>query len=235
MKKKILLLEDDMNLGLILSEQLETNGYEVKLCRNGVDGSNEIKVSKYDICVVDIMMPKKDGFTFVKELRGADQKTPVIFLTARSLKEDRIEGFKIGADDYITKPFSFEELLLRIKAILRRVGDVSEKEVVEFNIGKYVFNWEKQTLRSGDQKDVLTSRESDLLKMLCVNMNKITERETVLKNIWGDDTYFNARSMDVYISRIRKFLKDDPDITLQNIHGKGYKLLITQKEIPHIR
>jgi DNA-binding response OmpR family regulator len=177
-------------------------------------------------------MPKKDGFTFVKELRGADQKTPVIFLTARSLKEDRIEGFKIGADDYITKPFSFEELLLRIKAILRRVGNVSEKEVVEFNIGKYVFNWEKQTLRSGDQKDVLTSRESDLLKMLCVNLNKITEREIVLKNIWGDDTYFNARSMDVYISRIRKFLKDDPDITLQNIHGKGYKLLISQKENP---
>jgi DNA-binding response OmpR family regulator len=229
MKKKILLLEDDMNLGLILSEQLETNGYEVKLCRNGVEGSNEYALSKYDICLVDIMMPKKDGFTFVKELRKADQKIPVIFLTAKSLKEDRIEGFKIGADDYITQPFSFEELLLRIKAILRRVNDVPSQEVIEFNIGKYIFNWEKQTLKSGNSKEVLTSKESDLLKILCINMNKITEREFVLKNIWGDDTYFNARSMDVYISKLRKYLKDDPDVTLQNIHGKGYKLMTTQK------
>jgi DNA-binding response OmpR family regulator len=229
MKKRILLLEDDMNLGLILSEQLETNGYEVKLCRNGVEGSNEYAASKYDICIVDIMMPKKDGFTFVRELRKTDQKIPVIFLTAKSLKEDRIEGFKIGADDYITKPFSFEELLLRIKAILRRVNDVPSQEVVEFNIGKYIFNWEKQTLKSGNLKEVLTSRESDLLKILCLNMNKIIEREIVLKNIWGDDTYFNARSMDVYISKIRKFLKDDPDVILQNIHGKGYKLIIAQK------
>ena len=228
MTKKVLLLEDDKNLGFILKEQLEMNGYDVHLSVNGVDGLAAYRKDAYDLCLVDVMMPKKDGFTFVKEVRAQDQSTPIIFLTAKSLKEDRIEGFKIGCDDYITKPFSVEELMLRLQAVLRRSMQPEEKQQLQtqFRIGTYSFDYERQvlTLRSGEQK--LTGKESDLLRLLCLNLNRTLEREIALKSIWGDDSYFNSRSMDVFISKLRKYLKDDPNVEIMSVHGKGFKLVV---------
>lgn len=225
---KILLLEDDMNLGFLLQEHLEMNSYKVKLCRNGEEGLSEYKIDKYNLCLVDVMMPKKDGFTFVKELREKDADIPVIFLTAKSLKEDRIEGFKIGCDDYITKPFSMEELMLRIHAVLRRSNNNLSEEITQtlFTIGNFTFDYSQRILLLGKTKTELTSKEAELLRLLCVYQNKVLERETALKTVWGDDSYFNSRSMDVFISKIRKYLKDDPSINLMNIHGKGYKLTV---------
>jgi DNA-binding response OmpR family regulator len=225
--QKILLLEDDPNLGFLLREHLEMNDYKVKLCKNGEEGLNEYKNDKYDLCLVDVMMPKKDGFTFVAELREFDSQIPVIFLTAKSLKEDRIEGFKIGCDDYITKPFSMEELMLRIHAVLRRTNHTSEEtQQTLFSIGKFSFDYNQRNLLLGKNKTELTSKEAELLRLLCVYQNKVLERELALKSVWGDDSYFNSRSMDVFISRLRKYLKDDPNITLMNIHSRGYKLTI---------
>lgn len=226
---KILIIEDEPSMLSGLHDNLEFEGYAVNIANRGDDGLAKILKESYDLILLDVMLPGISGFDILKQCRGKGITTPIIMLTAKAEELDKVLGLEFGADDYITKPFSFEELLLRIKAILRRVNDVPSQEVIEFNIGKYIFNWEKQTLKSGNSKEVLTSKESDLLKILCINMNKITEREFVLKNIWGDDTYFNARSMDVYISKLRKYLKDDPDVTLQNIHGKGYKLMTTQK------
>jgi DNA-binding response OmpR family regulator len=226
-KKKILLLEDDNNLGFILKEHLEMKGYDVKLCLNGVEGSKEYKKDKYSLCLVDIMMPKKNGFTFVKEVRQKDEMIPVIFLTAKSLKEDRIEGFKAGCDDYVTKPFSIEELLLRINAVLRRSEPVeNNSDQAQFNIGRYFFDSQKQLILLNRKKTELTSRENELLLMLCINKNNVLDRETALKKIWGEDSYFNARSMDVFISRLRKYLKEDKNVSIINVHGRGYKLRI---------
>lgn len=226
--KKILVLEDDTNLGFLLREHLEMNSYSVKVCRNGEEGLTEYKLNKYDLCLVDVMMPRKDGFTFVKELREKGSDIPVIFLTAKSLKEDRIEGFKIGCDDYITKPFSMEELILRIQAVLRRTNHLQQEETTQtfFSIGKFSFDFNLRILTIGLNKTELTSKEAELLRLLCVYQNKVLERETALKLVWGDDSYFNSRSMDVFISKIRKYLKDDPSINLMNIHGKGYKLMV---------
>ncbi|MCU7502975.1 MAG: response regulator transcription factor [Ignavibacteria bacterium] len=226
--KKILVLEDDINLGFILQEHLEMHGFSVKLCVNGVEGLEEYLKNPYDLLLVDVMMPRKNGFAFVKEVRLKDEKIPVIFLTAKSLKEDRIEGFKIGCDDYVTKPFSMEELLLRIQAVLRRFTRGNEPEAdsenSRFIIGPYIFDYDRQLLQFRDKKMQVTSKESELLRLLCLNINKTLPRETALKIIWGDNSYFNARSMDVFISRIRKYFKDDPAVSITNIHGKGYKL-----------
>lgn len=223
---KVLVLEDDSNLGFILKEHLELNGYLAILAANGIEGLKEYGKDSYQLILVDIMMPKKNGFAFVKEIREKDDDTPIIFLTAKSLKEDRIAGFKAGCDDYITKPFSMEELLLRIQAVLRRTGRVAEAKLPHgcYRIGKFLFDYDRQLLHSNEKKESLTSKESELLLLLCKNLNKILERETALKTVWGDDSYFNARSMDVFISRLRKYLKDDPTVSLNNIHGKGYKL-----------
>jgi DNA-binding response OmpR family regulator len=226
-KKKILLLEDDNNLGFILKEHLEMKGYEVKLCRDGIEGSDEYNRDKYSLCLVDIMMPKKNGFTFVREVRLKDNMIPVIFLTAKSLKEDRIEGFKAGCDDYVTKPFSIEELLLRINAVLRRSESAENDSIqTQFQIGKYFFDSKKQLLQLNRKKTELTTRETELLQILCINKNKVLDRETALKKIWGGDSYFNARSMDVFISRLRKYLNDDKNVSIINVHGRGYKLIV---------
>lgn len=227
-QNKVLVLEDDSNLGFILQEHLELHGFLVKLCPNGVEGLKEYRNETYDLLLVDIMMPKKNGFSFVKEVREKDQKIPIIFLSAKSLKEDRIEGFKTGCDDYITKPFSMEELLLRIQAVLRRTSNNNEPKLSEnqYYIGRYLFDHNKQTLQLNNSKITLTSKESELLLLLCRNMNNVLQREDALRTIWGDDSYFNARSMDVFISRIRKYLKDDPSVLITNIHGKGYKMTI---------
>ncbi len=224
---KILLVEDDPNLGFIVQEHLQLNGYEVTLCVNGKEGLAVFKKGSFDLCLADIMMPQIDGFTFAGELRRKDSDIPLIFLTAKSLKEDKIEGFKIGCDDYITKPFSVEELLLRIQAVLRRVqGTNRDDGRSEFEIGRFTFDSSKQVLVGKGKTVKLTSRESELLRLLCLHQNRTLERNIALRQIWGDEGYFSGRSMDVFVSKLRKYLKDDPRVEIINVHGKGYKLII---------
>lgn len=226
-KTKLLLAEDDENLGLLLKEYLIAKGYDAQLYPDGEAAYKGFMKEHYDICILDIMMPKKDGFTLAKDIRIVDPDIPVIFLTAKNLKEDVLEGFKLGADDYITKPFSMEELILRIEAILRRTAQENQSNAQQiFTIGRYTFDTRKQTLSEGENTVKLTTKESDLLKLLCQNANKVLERNYALKSIWIDDNYFNARSMDVYITKLRKHLKDEPTVEIINVHGKGYKLII---------
>jgi two-component system, OmpR family, response regulator len=226
-KTKILLAEDDENLGLLLKEYLNAKGFETNLFANGELAFRDFVKNQYDICILDIMMPVKDGYTLAKEIRQIDEEIPIIFLTAKSMKEDVIEGFSIGADDYITKPFSMEELLFRIEAILKRTSNAFKTAAVEkFEIGKYVFDVKKQTLQLDDKVIRLTTKESELLKLLCTHQNKILDRNFALKTIWLDDNYFNARSMDVYITKLRKYLKEDDSVEILNVHGKGFKLVM---------
>lgn len=225
-KIKVLLAEDDENLGSLLREYLVAKKYDTDWFRNGEDAYKNFVKRHYDLCILDIMMPVKDGYTLAKEIRLTNIDVPIIFLTAKSQKEDVLEGFKAGCDDYITKPFSMEELIYRMEAVLRRtnkMGKLNTQQV--FNIGDYVFDTEKQILKNGDQTQKLTTKETDLLKLLCLNKNSILERNFALKAIWIDDNYFNARSMDVYIAKLRKYLKDDPSVEIINIHGKGFKLI----------
>ena len=222
---KILLTEDDENLGMLLREYLVAKGYETDLLPDGEAGYDAFMSKKYDVCIFDVMMPKKDGFTLAKEIRMVNTEVPIIFLTAKSMKEDIFQGFKIGADDYLTKPFSMEELLFRIEAILRRTkGTLASQDV--FQIGKFRFDTQKQQLIDGEKVVKLTTKESELLKLLCNNANKVLERNFALKTIWVDDNYFNARSMDVYITKLRKHLRDDSSVEILNVHGKGYKLVM---------
>ncbi len=222
---KILLTEDDENLGMLLREYLEAKGLETDLLPDGEEGYKAFMSKKYDICILDVMMPKKDGFSLAKDIRMVNADVPIIFLTAKSLKEDIFEGFKIGADDYLTKPFSMEELLFRIEAILRRTkGGNAAQEF--YQLGKFKFDTQKQQLLDDDNVVKLTTKESELLKLLCTNANKVLERNFALKTIWVDDNYFNARSMDVYITKLRKHLKDEPSVEIINVHGKGYKLVM---------
>ena len=229
-KLKILLCEDDENLGMLLREYLQAKGFTTELCADGELGYKAFLKAKFDICVLDVMMPKKDGFTLAKEIRNSNQDIPIIFLTAKTLKEDILEGFKIGADDYITKPFSMEELVFRIEAIIRRTKGKKNKESTVYRIGKFTFDTQKQLLCLGDEQRKLTTKENELLALLCSHANEILQRDFALKTIWIDDNYFNARSMDVYITKLRKHLKDDPQIEIINIHGKGYKLITPEDE-----
>jgi DNA-binding response OmpR family regulator len=224
-KLHILLCEDDENLGMLLREYLQAKGLITDLMTDGEKGLKAFQKSNYDLCVLDVMMPKKDGFTLAQEIRAINPDMPIIFLTAKNLKEDILNGFKIGADDYITKPFSMEELLFRIEAIIRRVKGQKQKDMSEFWIGKYHFDSQKQLLTLGDKQTRLTTKESELLTLLCSHKNQILERNYTLMTIWGENTYFNARSMDVYITKLRKHLKDDETVQIMNIHGKGYKLV----------
>lgn len=226
-KTKLLLAEDDENLGLLLKEYLVAKGYDASLFPDGEAAYKGFMRDHYDICILDVMMPKKDGFTLAKDIRIVNQDVPIIFLTAKNMKEDVLEGFKLGADDYITKPFSMEELIMRIEAILRRTSQESMQNAQPvFTLGRFTFDTKKQTLSEGDNIIKLTTKESDLLKLLCQNANKILERNYALKSIWIDDNYFNARSMDVYITKLRKHLKDEPGVEIINVHGKGYKLIM---------
>lgn len=224
-KTKILLCEDDENLGMLLREYLQAKGFSADLFPDGDAGYRAFIKGNYDLCVLDVMMPEKDGFQVAQEIRNVNTEVPIIFLSARALKEDIFSGFKIGADDYITKPFSMEELVFRIEAILRRVKGKREKDVTMYRLGQFTFDTQKQTLLIGDKSTKLTTKESELLSLLCSHANEILERNHALKTIWIDDNYFNARSMDVYITKLRKHLKDDPQIEIINIHGKGYKLI----------
>ena len=225
-KVKVLLAEDDKNLGTILKSYLEAKGYPATLCVNGQDAFLEFNKNKYDFCIVDVMMPVKDGFTLAKEIRNIDKKVPILFLTAKSMQEDKLKGFEIGADDYLTKPFSMEELLARMEAILRRsAAEDEEPEGDTYELGKMEFNFVRQTLSMGKEEVKLTSKEAALLKLLCQNLNDVVNRSVALNKIWLDDSYFNARSMDVYITKLRKYLKMDPSVELINVHGVGFKLV----------
>ena len=225
-KLRILLCEDDENLGMLLREYVQAKGYICDLFEDGEAGFKAFQRGTYDFCILDVMMPKKDGFTLAQDIRNSNPDIPIIFLTAKSLKEDILEGFKIGGDDYITKPFSMEELIFRIEAILRRVKGNKGKDIVAYRLGKFIFDVQKQTLAlEGGEPEKLTTKECDLLALLCAHANDILERNFALKTIWIDDNYFNARSMDVYITKLRKKLKDDESIEIINIHGKGYKLI----------
>jgi DNA-binding response OmpR family regulator len=224
---KILLAEDDENLGTLLREYLIAKGFKTDLFVNGELALAGFKKNKYDICILDVMMPKMDGFTLAREIKKINNAMPYIFLTAKSLKEDVLEGFSIGADDYITKPFSMEELMFRIKAILRRMSTNNASDTNEtYQVGEYIFDSQKQILEHNKKQLKLTTKESELLKLLCNNKNNVLERNFALKTIWQEDSYFNARSMDVYITKLRKYLKDDSSIQILNIHGKGYKLIV---------
>lgn len=224
-KMRILLCEDDENLGMLLREYLQAKGYDTELCTDGEAGYKAFLKGKYDLCVFDVMMPKKDGFSLAKDIRQSNEEVPIIFLTAKTLKEDILEGFKIGADDYLTKPFSMEELTFRIDAILRRVRGKKNKDRTFYKIGSFTFDTQKQILARGDKQTKLTTKESELLSLLCAHANEILQRDFALKTIWIDDNYFNARSMDVYITKLRKHLREDENVEIINIHGKGYKLI----------
>jgi DNA-binding response OmpR family regulator len=227
--QRILLLEDDGNLGFILKEHLELHGYVVDLRTNGVDGMNAFAKGRFALCLVDVMMPRKDGFTFARELRAKDADIPFIFLTAKSLKEDRVEGLKIGADDYVTKPFSMEELMLRIHAVLRRSRsqETASPPPTHHAIGTFRFDSEARTLRHGDTVEELTSREAELLQQLCMQGRGVLERSVALRQIWGTDSFFAGRSMDVFISKLRKRLAADLAVHIVNVHGKGFRLVVT--------
>lgn len=228
-KANILVVEDDPNLGTILSEFLEAKGYGSVLATNGDEGFKAFKKGKFDACILDVMMPVKDGFTLAKEIRKENDSIPIIFLTAKSMKEDTVEGFRAGGDDYMTKPFSMEELVLRLKAILRRTrGEKKEEEKTQYQIGKYFFDFKQQTLQMDGEERRLTSKENALLKMLSDHANALTDRSQALLAIWGDDSYFNSRSMDVYIAKLRKYFKEDERVRIINEHGKGFKLLMPE-------
>lgn len=224
MPAKVLLVEDDKNLGLIIQEHLQMNGFEVRLCVDGVDGWNAFQAEPFDICLLDVMMPRKDGFSLAAEIRAVDENVPLIFLTAKSLKEDKIAGFKIGCDDYVTKPFSIEELLMRIAAVLRRSRTGPSEKTTVFKIGSYSFDSAKQTLVNDKNEHQLTTRESELLRLLCLRQNDTLTRAEALKDIWGDENYYAGRSMDVFVSKLRKYLADDDSIQILNVHGKGFRL-----------
>ena len=234
MKKKskanILLVEDDKNLGFVLTDFLGMSGYNVQHAEDGVAGLELFRNGKFDICILDVMMPLKDGFTLAQDIRQINEHVPIIFLTAKTLKEDTIHGFKIGGDDYITKPFSTEELSLRIEAILKRARFplLDGEKVTVYEIGIFTFDYSNQLLKSPSGEHRLTKKEAEVLRLLCINKNKILRREIALKMIWGEDDYFMGRSMDVYITKLRKFLSDDPRVNITNIHRTGFMLEVSE-------
>jgi DNA-binding response OmpR family regulator len=229
--KKVLLVEDDPNLGLLLQEYLQLKGkFEVVRCSDGDEGLIAFTKEVFDICILDVMMPKKDGFTLGKEIRKINPHIPLIFATAKTMIEDKTEAFTLGGDDYITKPFRIEELLLRINALLKRVSEHKNEETSvqpsSFNIGDFVFDVAAQQITYKENTQRLSTKEAELLKLLCQKQNQVLTREEALLAIWHDDNYFNGRSMDVFLSKLRKYLKADPKVEIMNVHGRGYKLFI---------
>lgn len=228
MTTKILLVEDDQNFGDVLKSYLEMNDYDVNLATDGEMGLQEFSKDSYDLCILDVMMPKKDGFTLAREIREKDKLTPIIFLTAKTLKEDILEGFKIGADDYISKPFNSEELLYRVQAILKRSQkqDEPDEDIKEFHIGEYHFNYPLRILtHNSSEKYKLSPKEAHLLRLFCLHKNDVLPRSVALTKIWGEDNYFTARSMDVFVTKLRKYLSKDENLEIINIHGNGFRLL----------
>ena len=227
MKPKILLVEDDTSLGFIISDQLKGNGYEVTLCSDGLEGFKRFNDEKFHMCIFDVMMPKKDGFTLAKDVRKVNTEIPILFLTAKSMTEDKVEGFNVGGDDYLTKPFSSEELSVRVKALLKRVDIGAEEPDGKEEIGKYIFDTINYLLTGPDFEKKLTKKEAQILKMLCKFKNQVLPREIVLNGVWGQDDYFVGRSLDVFITKLRKYLGNDPNVEIENIHGIGFKLVVS--------
>jgi DNA-binding response OmpR family regulator len=226
-KVKILLVEDDPNLGFVIKDNLSDKGFEVTHCLNGLEAERIIYKDKFDLYLFDVMMPKKDGFTLAQEVRDKKDETPIIFLTAREMQEDKLKGFAVGGDDYITKPFNFDELIMRIEAILKRTKSAIPEQK-EFNIGKYILQVDELKLLHGKETISITKKEAALLEYLAKNMNQPVKREDMLVKIWKDDSYFAGRSMDVYITKLRKYLKEDTNIEIQNVHGVGFKLIVKE-------
>ncbi len=229
--KKILLVEDDPNLGLLLQDYLQLKGkFDVVLCTDGEEGLRAFSKQGFDLCILDVMMPKKDGFTLGKEIRKINQEIPIIFATAKAMMEDKASAYDLGGDDYITKPFRIEELLLRINALLKRVAVKEPADQGpaqnQFNIGDYTFDYTTQLVHYKGMQQKLSTKEAELLRLLCLKKNAVLTREEALLSIWHDDNYFNGRSMDVFLSKLRKYLRDDPKVEILNVHGKGYKLLV---------
>jgi DNA-binding response OmpR family regulator len=224
-KVKILLAEDDNNLGMLLESYIKAKGYDVDLARDGKQALEKFNEGNYHFCILDVMMPEMDGFSVAKEIRTIDKKIPILFLTAKAMKEDKLEAFSIGGDDYMTKPFSMEELVARIEAILKRSNGGDEVMDDTYTIGRFTFDPMKRIINIDGEEHKLTTKESQLLKLLAKNKSQVLDRQAALRAIWGDDNYFNGRSMDVYIAKLRKILKADEKIEIMNIHGKGFKLL----------
>jgi len=229
--KKILLVEDDPNFGTILKDYLTINNYDVTHAKNGMEGFEKFKRNDYDLCILDVMMPYKDGFTLAKEIKEKNKDVPIIFLTAKSLKEDVLKGYQVGADDYLNKPFDSEVLLMKIKAIIQRksVDSVAESKQFEFQIGDFFLNSKLRFLSYSQEEPVkLSPKENDLLRLLALHLNDLMTRELALTKIWRDDNYFTSRSMDVYIAKLRKYLKRDENVEILNIHGEGFRLVVKQ-------
>ena len=226
MSVSILLAEDDVNLGFVILDQLKSEGYDVTLSTNGVEALVRFHERKFHLCIFDVMMPLKDGFTLAKDIRKTDQNTPILFLTAKTMTDDRIQGFKSGGDDYLTKPFSMEEFSFRVKALLKRVEIVPLKESSVISIGSYLFDTSEFCLILNDKIKKLTKKEAQILRILCKYINEVTPREIILNSVWGQDDYFTGRSMDVFITKLRKYLKEDSDVQIENVHGIGLKLSI---------
>ena len=226
--KRILLVEDDPNFGTVLKEYLTINNYEVVLAKNGMEGFEKFKKADFHLCILDVMMPYKDGFTLAQEIREKDKEVPIIFLTAKSLKEDVLKGYKVGADDYLNKPFDSEVLLLKIKAIIQRktVESIADSKQFEFEIGSFKLNSKLRFLIQGETQIKLSPKENELLRLLALHINDLMPREIALTKIWRDDNYFTSRSMDVYIAKLRKYLKLDPKVEILNIHGEGFGLVV---------
>jgi DNA-binding response OmpR family regulator len=229
-KLKILLAEDDLNLGMLVADHLELEGFDVKLCKDGEIALKAFNASAFDLCLLDVMMPKLDGFSLAKEIRKKNEIIPIIFITARSMKEDKLKGYDLGADDYITKPFDEQELLWKIKAVIRRIPDTKKEEKVEVvSIGKYTFDFSRQSLNIDGKTKRITEKESDILKYLSDHRNKKIKREDLLTEVWGNNDYFFGRSLDVFITKIRKYLKEDATLNIENVFGVGFIFNVPEK------
>lgn len=228
---RILLAEDDLNLGVLLVDYLETEGFDVKLCKDGSLALKAFQSGGFDLCILDVMMPKMDGFSLAKEIRAKDREMPLIFITAKSLKEDKLKGYDLGADDYITKPFDEEELLWKIRAVIRRIsGTEREIRTEAISMGKYTFDFSKQSLGIAGKIKRITEKESEILRYLYTHRNRLVKREDLLKDLWGENDYFFGRSLDVFITKIRKYLKEDPDLSVENVFGVGFIFNVPAKE-----
>lgn len=224
-KLNLLIAEDDVNLGKLLNTFLNAKGFSTTLCENGEIAFNTFRKGNFDFLILDVMMPIKDGFTVAKEIREFDKNIPILFLTAKSMKEDKLTGFEMGADDYLTKPFEMEELVARIHAILKRTGNENKEDKNNYNIGKIKYDASLQSIEIDGEKSKLTTKENMLFHLLVKNKNEILDRNAALKAVWGDDNYFNGRSMDVYIAKLRKMIKNDETLQIVNVHGQGFKLI----------
>ena len=230
MKAQLLYVEDDETLSFVTRDNLEIQGYKISYYDNGRDALEAWKNQEFDLCILDVMLPHMDGFTLAREIRKFNTDVPIIFLTAKSLKEDKIQGLKLGGDDYITKPFSIEELILKIEIFLKRNKISQQRPKSQYTLGNYQFDYDNLALNNGTQNKTLTQKEADLLKLFCENQNKVLKRSSILENIWGEDDYFMGRSLDVFISRLRKYIKGDESLKIENIHGVGFRLKVYNRK-----